>query len=543
MKRIYLMVATIISIFQMNTSFAGKDSVLSKSLSYENYTTNSRHCYKSDSYESKILQGFYDDFLNYATVYEDGTYSVYFFKTNVDATYYFNGVIQCHYCDNRVAVYNPNNCVSEYFRDGDCYATHPGLPEGIPLFYPTPRCSVLGNILYVNENLGDQDEKKSKNKNVKTKNNVNINFKNKENNINCSIKNKNVLFYLSMIENKDKETNKEKDKFIRHIEEKAVKNSVEQSMQLSEQKNLDEDCLVAKEASPCESKNWAIVAQQSLKDLTPSLLNNNSVFTKVKKINYENLDGDAKLFLKNIEVRTLESLKQKIKKLRNNNGLYNKKNEFLDFIRAANDFRHSKNTENQLLAKHILKMILLNKNIDIFSKKLAYTYLGKIKSHQNQHEKAINKFQDGLNVCGDNARLYYFMGNNCASLEKYDEAIQNWEKALVHIEKNDLEIKIKAHTRLLYCKEYHQKDAKTIHELYFQIIELIQNNNVIADYKDLYRKLIMDFADYKTTNNCAAMFVFEKPRTNGSISKNMLDKIGAMYEKHKSDAVEYDDLN
>ncbi|MDP3532639.1 MAG: tetratricopeptide repeat protein [Alphaproteobacteria bacterium] len=229
----------------------------------------------------------------------------------------------------------------------------------------------------------------------------------------------------------------------------------------------------------------------------------------------------------------MESLKQKIKKLRNNNDFYVKKNEFFDYIRAANEFRHSKNTENQLLAKYILKALLLNRNIDVFLKKIVYTYLGKIKSHNNQHERAIHKFQDGLNDCGDNARLYYFMGNNYAALERYDEAIQNWEKALAHVEKNDLEIKIKAHTRLLYCKEYHQKNAKTIGELYFKVIDLIQNNKVITDYKSLYKKLIMDFADYKTTNNCAAMFVFEKPRTNGSISKNMLNSLSGIHVKHK----------
>lgn len=517
MKRIYLIVATITSIFQMNTSFAGKDSVLSESSSSENCIINSTSCYVSDFSQIKILQGFYDDFLNYVTIYQDGTYSVYFFKTNVDAIYYSNGVIQCTYRDNRIAVYDPNACVSQYFIDGD-YAdiTHSGLPEGIPLFYPTPRCSISNNILHVNQNLIN------KNKNVKQNSNTRIDVKNKENN-------KNVLFYLSMINGKDEGV----DELTQFSEEKIVENSIEQSIQLSEQKSLDEDCFVVKETSSCENKNWAIVAQQSSNDLEPSLLNNNVILKKVKKFNYDYLDGDAKLFLKNIEVRSLESLKQKIKKLRNNNGFYGKKNEFFDYIRAANEFRHSKNTENQLLAKYILKTLLLNKNIDMFSKKIVYTYLGKIKSHNNQHERAIHKFQDGLNDCGDNARLYYFMGNNYATLERYDEAIQNWEKALIHSEKNDLEIKIKAHTRLLYCKEYHQKNAKTIDQLYFKVIDLIQNNKVIADYKSLYKKLIMDFADYKTTNNCAAMFVFEKPRTNGSISKNMLNSLSGIHVKHK----------
>ncbi|MDP1974602.1 MAG: hypothetical protein Q8K37_01380, partial [Alphaproteobacteria bacterium] len=80
MKKIYLIVATITSIFQMNTSFAGKDSVLAQSSSDENCTINSIRCNVPDSYQSKILQGFYDDNLNYVTMYQDGSYSVYFFK-------------------------------------------------------------------------------------------------------------------------------------------------------------------------------------------------------------------------------------------------------------------------------------------------------------------------------------------------------------------------------------------------------------------------------------------------------------------------------
>lgn len=521
MKKIYLIVATITSIFQMNTSFAGKDSVLSESSSYENCTINSTRCNVPNSYQNKILQGFYDDFLNYVTIYQDGSYSVYFFKTNVDATYYFNGMIQCNYRDNRIAVYDPNTCVSQYFINGD-YAdiTHSGLPEGIPLFYPTPRCSISNSILHVNENLI--------NKNVKQNGNTRINAKNKENNIS----NKNVLFYLSMIEGKDEGT----DELTQFIEEKIVENPIEQSIQLLEQINLNEDCLVQKEVPSYEVKNWASVAQQPSSDLTSSLLNQKDVLIKSKKFNYDNLDGDAKLFLKNIDVRTLDALKQKIKKLKNNNGLYDKKNEFFDYIRAANEFRHSKNTENQLLAKHILKTLLLNRNIDIFSKKLAYTYLGKIKSHNNQYERAIHTFQDGLNVCGESARLYYFIGNNFASLEKYDEAIENWKKALAHVEKNDLEIKIKAYTRLLYCKEYHQKNAKIIHELYFKIIDLIQSNKLITEYKDLYKKVIMDFSDYKETNDCAGMFIFKKPRTNGHITKKILNTLNGIHEKHKESA-------
>jgi tetratricopeptide (TPR) repeat protein len=166
-------------------------------------------------------------------------------------------------------------------------------------------------------------------------------------------------------------------------------------------------------------------------------------------------------------------------------------------------------------------------------KSRAYIYLGKIRSHNQKYEKAIRTFQDGVNVCGDIGRLYYFMANNYASLGKYNEAIENWNKALSTIDRNDFEMMIKIYVRFLYSQEYHQKNSKKIHELFFKLIDLIQNNYLISEYKEIYCKLISDFSSYKQTNNCAQMFSFKTPRANGEITDDMIDRLNGIYKIFK----------
>lgn len=330
--------------------------------------------------------------------------------------------------------------------------------------------------------------------------------------------------------NLDQEKDEEKDsKETEHLSADDGSSFVNVLKKSDEQRSLDENTVEEKEnVKPVETVWVRLVKELSDSDFVEP----KPITLKKELFNYVGLDNDAKLFLGGIKVENYTEIKSYIRNLV-------RSIDFSALLDAANDFRHSNNIQNRLLAKNILELILLNKNIKkypLFQSKI-YQYLGKIESHNNEHQEAINIFEKGLKYCENDARLYYFIGNNYAILERYDEAIENWQKAFRYVYVNDLEIKIKALERLLYCEQYHQKNVKTIEKLYFDLIDFIESNNVINDFKDIYVNLIIDFSEYRKGRNGAAIFTYKNGRSNRFISQNMLDMAAIMHEKHKEGGV------
>ena len=531
MKRSYLAIVLTMSIFQINEVFSGNDGAL---LTPENST-----CYhqpyqevqfRDAYYHNDEPQSYYDNNQNYVTVYVDGAYSVYFMDTNVLAIYYTNGVIQSNYPNGSCAIYDPLSGLSQYYTN-TMYPSvvKPGLPEGISHFYPSPCYS---DYFYKHDDVDNYNSNNSK----KRRRGNNFNKSKKHFNIiNDTERSIDSKIQFTELTKPIETENEQKSESTQFDGVKTWANIVAKGVKLSEIETSDE-VIDEQFFQPTQSDNvntWAnVVARLSEFNGDPFSLNKKINVSEKRVFNYGNLTDGAKEFLSDIGVKTYAALKQKIRKIKGDD-FSDKKNDLLAFIKAANEFRHSNNIENQLLAKAILRTVISNKSVDINLKSRAYTYLGKIKSHDQKYEKAIRTFQEGLSVCGDIGRLYYFMANNYASLGKYNEAIENWNKALSMIDKNDFEIMIKIYIRFLYCQEYHQKNSKKIHELFFKLIDLIKNNDLIIEYKEIYYKLITDFSGYKQTKNCAQIFSFKTPRANGEITDDMIGRLNSMYRIFK----------
>lgn len=533
MKKKCLTIALAITIIQISQLSAGENDVSLRSSSESLNTENSMRY--GDFYQGygfdKYYQNdqplcYYDSNQNYVMIYSDGTYSVYYYFSSICVTYYLDSSIRCDYNNGSFAMYDPNVDLSQYFSNSG-YPTiaTPGLPNGVPSAYQVE----LPQYNY--------DSSSNKNKH---------NYKKSSNNKRTRLDDtKKPQDPLSFFEEKPEQPLKA-TKLSEHLAEErfvepeekcewppiVTKSSgfsisfadvLKRPAKSFEQKSLDENT-AEEDVKPVKTSWSTIVKKLSDSDFAEP----RPITVEKEFFNYAGLDNDAKSLLDRIGVENYTEIKSHLKTL-----FY--ANDFSTFIDAANNFRHSNNIQNRLLAKNILELILLNKNIKkypLFQSKV-YQYLGKIESHNNKFQEAINIFEKGLTYCENDARLYYFMGNNYAALEKYDEAIQNWQKAFHYVYVNDLEIKIKVLARLLYCEQYHQKNDKTIKKLYFDIIDFIQSNNAVNDFKDIYIKLILDFSDYREAKNCTLIFTYEQSRSKGPISQNILDMVGNIYEKHK----------
>lgn len=549
MKKKCLAIALSVVIMQISQLSAGEKDVSLRSSSESLNTENSMRYggfyqgYGFDKYyQNDQPVCYYDGNQNYVMIYSDGTYSVYYYFSSICVTYYLDGSIRCDYNNRSFAMYDPNVDLSQYFSNSG-YPTiaTPGLPNGVPSVYQVE----LPQYNYDSSSNKNKRKYKKPNNNKRTR--LNDTEKSQEQliffeeereqpSIDTKSSGSSISFADALkrpaksFEQTSLDENMVEEKFEQpSIGTKSSSFSIsfadilKRPAQSFEQKSIDEN-MVEEDVKPIKT-SWSTIAKKlSDSDFAES----KPITIKKHLFNYVGLDNDAKLFLDGIGVENYTEIKLKIKSLIHISN-------FLTFVNAANDFRHSSNIQNNLLSNNILELILLNKNIKKYSllQSRVYQYLGKIRSHDNKHQEAINIFEKGLRYCENNARLYYFMGNDYAALERYDEAIKNWEKAFRYVYVDDIEIKIKALNRLLYCEHYHQKNDKTIKKLYFNIVDLIQNNNLINEYKDLYIKLIMDFTDYKEANNCAVIFTYEQSRSKGPISQNMLDMVGNIYEKHK----------
>ncbi|MDP1724723.1 MAG: tetratricopeptide repeat protein [Alphaproteobacteria bacterium] len=494
MKRSYLAIALTMSIFQINDVLSGKGDIL---LSAENSTCYHQPYQEVQSadiyYHKGQPQSYYDNSQNYVTVYVDGTYSVYFTHTNVLAIYYPNGAIRCDYVDGGFAIYDALSDLSQHFTDrGFLNIVVPGLPGGIPTFYPNPH--------YNNHsNTPRSYKQKPKVVHLKKSNKSYGNRGNKENMKNYGIGSQDQVGNTNPIVQSDALHDKsvqitndltflETDN-VQQVQSDDVKYSEsidEQIVPLVEQISLlkmvnDQPVEIAK---PSQQTTWSSLFKGSSNVVsTFPLSDKKSNNSKKRRFSYIDLDKDAKDFLYQHNIKTLCEIKNEILKIKNNNNSF-MENKFSYFINAANIFRHSTNIENKLLGKSILKYVLCNKRIDLYSKGRAYTYLGKIRSHDKQYEKAIQIFQKGLSVCGEHARLYYFIGNNYAFLERCDEAIENWNKAFDKVSKEDISLKIKIYHRFVHCKEYHKNNHKIIDKLLNENLLLIEDNYNVESFNE-----------------------------------------------------------